>query len=122
MNSARVNVNFHAPLRLHDALPVHWFLDLEPKPNAQPIHAWSQNVDVPTRDLTVQIRFHPDKLPAQPCYYVSKPHLLPQTLEPKRPLPLLPGGAIAKTWRTTEIGCVYLLAWGYADGTVSLNA
>jgi hypothetical protein len=115
MNSVRVNVNFHEPLRLHHVLQVHWFLDLVPRPKAGPLCGFAQNVDVPTRDLTLQIRFHPDKLPVQPCYFVSKPHLLPQAIEPKRPLSLMPGGAIAKTWRAPEIGCVYALAWEYAE-------
>jgi len=115
LNSARVNINFHAPLRLHQTLPVHWFVDLEAKPGAQPVHAWAKNVEMPVRDLTLQVRFHPDKLPTQPCYYVSKPHLLPDAIGPKRPLPLVSGGVIVKTWRTTEIGQTYMLAWGYAD-------
>ena len=91
VNTERVNVNFHTPLLQYRALPVHWFIDLEPKPNAQPVTAWSKNVEVPTRDLILQVRFHPDKLPAQPCYYLQNPIFCRRPSAPNGPCRCSPG-------------------------------
>jgi hypothetical protein len=50
-----------------------------------------------------------------PRYYVGWPHLLPESIGPKRPLKLQPGNIIAKSWPRTEIGKAYVVAWHWPE-------
>jgi len=113
-----ININFHEPLRKHRTLQVHWIIDLEPSAKAEPASGYAEVVEVQTRNLTLRAQFHDNRLPVMPRYYMGWPHLLPESIGPKRPLKLQPGNIIAKSWPRTEIGKAYVVAWHWPEDLV----
>jgi hypothetical protein len=115
LGTARMNIDFAGPLRRNETQRVHWILSLAPGPDARPAHGLAQAPEVPVLDLTLRAQFHDLKLPVAPCYFMAEPDHLPEPYGPKRPLKLLPGNFISKSWHLPKRQKVYAIAWDWPD-------
>jgi len=115
LGTARININFDEPLRRNQTHRLHWVLSLAPGSDARPAHGLAQAPEVPVRDLTLRAQFHDLMLPVAPCYFIAEPDHLPEPYGPKRPLKLLPGNFIAKSWHLPNRQKVYVIAWDWSD-------
>ncbi len=111
LDTYRLNIDFERSLAKSQTVPLHWILELNPGRDARPVHGLAQAPEVPTRDLTLRAQFADGRLPVRPCYFVAQPDHLPQPEGPKRPLKLMPGNLIAKSWRAPERQKVYVISW-----------
>jgi len=115
LGTARININFDEPLERNQTRRIHWVLSLTPGADARPAHGLAQAPEVPVRDLTLRAQFHDLKLPVAPCYFSAEPDHLPEPYGPKRPLKVMPGNFISKSWHHPDRLKVYVIAWDWPD-------